>query len=303
MPGSAAGLARSSRRAAVIPPMTAAGPVLILAPHPDDEVVACGIAAMRAGAARPVYVLYLTTGVPRRRGYDARVARRRKEALAAAALLRLVPLGFRHAPARCLRHELDAACAEIEATLRSCGASELWVPAFEGAHQDHDAANALAAAFADRLPVREFAAYNLVDGRVRANRFAEDRGGERAIEATPGEAALKRQALALYASERGNLRLFHGGQEIWRQLPSHNYGAPPHRGRLFRERFRWVPFRHPRIDWDLSAALYHDLGAWISARLAQRAAALGDEPGDETRQTDGELASALDEAERERRVG
>lgn len=284
--------------------MAAAGPVLILAPHPDDEVVACGIAAMRAGAAGiPVHVLYLTTGVPQRDSYDARVARRREEALAAAALLRLMPVGFRSTPARCLRNQLDAAWADIEAAVRSCGAGELWVPAFEGGHQDHDAANALAAALADRLPVREFAAYNFAGRRVRANRFAQHRGGETAIEATRGEATLKRRALALYASERGNLRHVDIRREMWRDLPNHNYGVPPHPGRLFRERFRWVPFRHPRIDWTPSAEIYRDIGAFVSTRLAQRGEALGDDPGSEAGQPDGELAGALDEAERERRVG
>ena len=41
--------------------------ILILAPHPDDEIVACGIAALRARAAGArVFVLYLTTGIPAR---------------------------------------------------------------------------------------------------------------------------------------------------------------------------------------------------------------------------------------------
>ena len=38
---------------------------LVLAPHPDDEIVACGITALRARQAGiRVLVLYLTTGVP-----------------------------------------------------------------------------------------------------------------------------------------------------------------------------------------------------------------------------------------------
>jgi len=278
--------------------------VLILAPHPDDEIVACGIAARRARAVgTPVFVLYLTTGVPQRRGYDARVWRRRQEAIAAATLLGLEPVGFRGAPARCLRHDLDAACRDIDGALRSSGAGELWVTAFEGGHQDHDSANALAAAFADRLPVFEFAAYNFAGGRVRANRFADDRGGESTIAATPREAALKRQALVLYASERGNLGHVDAAHEACRKLPAHEYGAPPHAGRLFRERFTWVPFRHPRIDWVPSAQIYRDIGAWASAREVGRRAALGDEPGGEPRQADREFAGALNQTQGERGIG
>lgn len=277
--------------------------VLILSPHPDDEVVACGIAALRARAVgTAVFVLYVTTGVPGRRGYDARVSRRRQEAIAAAALLGLDPVGLRDTPARCLRHDLDSAHRDIEGALRSSGAGELWVPAFEGGHQDHDAANALAASFADRLSVFEFAAYNFAGGRVRANRFTDHRGGEITIEATPHEAALKRRALAVYGSERGNLRHVGAAHEAWRPLPAHDYGAPPHAGRLFRERFHWVPFRHPRIDWAPSAEIYRDIGAWASARLAHRPATLGNEPGGEPGQSDGEFAGALDEPQGKRCV-
>ena len=64
--GSAAGVAGGGASAEIGPAMNAvAGRVLILAPHPDDEIVACGIAASRAIAAGArVFVLHLTTGVP-----------------------------------------------------------------------------------------------------------------------------------------------------------------------------------------------------------------------------------------------
>ncbi len=42
-----------------------AGRILILAPHPDDEIVACAIAPSRAVAAGArIFVLHLTAGVP-----------------------------------------------------------------------------------------------------------------------------------------------------------------------------------------------------------------------------------------------
>src|SRR6266513_1016649 len=285
--------------------------ILVLAPHPDDEIVACGIAARRARlAGARIFVLFLTTGIPepealwpwQRGGYAARVARRREEARTAAALIG-EPIGFLDYPSRRLRHHLDAAAAEAGRAIAEYAASELWVPAFEGAHQDHDAANALAAQFCDLLPVYEFAAYNFAGGSVRSNRFADRRDGEVAIEATAGAAALKRQALACYESERGTLRHIGAERETWRPRPRHDYRAPPHSGRLFRERFHWLPLRHPRIDFAPSAAVYAEIGRWVSAGAAARQPALGNSPGDEPRQANRELAGALDETEREGGLG
>ena len=246
-----------------------AGRVLILAPHPDDEVVACAIAASRAiTAGARVFVLHLTTGVPpertlwpwQRPGYPERVWRRQEEALGAARLLGLEIAGFRDTAARRLRFDLDAAASDIAAAIARCGAEAIWVPAFEGAHQDHDAANALAASAAGAVPVWEFAAYNFAGGRVRSNGFAEECGGEIAISGTAAEIAAKTSALAFYASERRNLRHIAADRETCRLLPAHDYAKPPHAGRLFRERFHWVPFRHPGVDFDRSAEIYRDLG-------------------------------------------
>src|SRR5205085_11596820 len=145
----------------------------------------------------------------------------------AAALLGLAPVGFRDVPSRRLRADLDRAAAELDAVIARCAADALWAPAFEGGHQDHDAANALAARFAGRVPVWEFAAYNLAGGRVRANRFAAEHGGEVMIEATAAEARQKRAALGCYASERGNLGIFGVEREASRPLPAYAYTAPP----------------------------------------------------------------------------
>ena len=116
--------------------------ILILAPHPDDEIVACGIAALRARAAGArVFVLYLTTGVPapealwpwQRSGHAARLSRRRAEARVAATLFGLEPIGSLDYPSRHLRHHLDATAAEIGRAIMEHAIETLWVPAFEGA--------------------------------------------------------------------------------------------------------------------------------------------------------------------------
>src|SRR5260370_524837 len=112
------------------------------------------------------------------------------------------------------------------------GAEGVWVAALEGGHQDHDAANALAACVRHRLPAWEFAAYNFAGGKVRANRFTAPRGGEVALEATAAEAQVKRRALECYRSERDNLGHIGVAQENARPLPTHDYPASPHPGRL-----------------------------------------------------------------------
>lgn len=251
--------------------------VLVLAPHPDDEIVACGIAARRSRAeGARLFVLYLTTGVPprealwpwQRGAYDERVERRRHEALAASSLIGLEPTGLLDVPSRRLVAHLDEAAAAIDRALGETSADCLWVTAFEGAHQDHDAANALAARFRERVPVWEFAAYNYAGRKVRSNRFIDARGGVIELRLNRDEAALKRRALALYASERGNLAHISIAEEAYRPLPRHDYAASPHSGKLFRERFQWVPFRHPRVDFAPSAEIYAALGQWSSTRAA-----------------------------------
>jgi LmbE family N-acetylglucosaminyl deacetylase len=226
--------------------------ILVLAPHPDDEVVGCAVALRRAiaeGAA--ARILFLTTGVPapgvlwpwQRRRHGAMVERRRREAVAAAARLGVAIVGFEDWPTRTLKAHLAAAEARIRAAAGE--ASEVWVPAWEGAHQDHDVANFLAARL--DLPVFEFAEYGFAGGIVRSNEFPD--GGGAILRLTAEEAEWKRALLALYASERGNLRHIRVEQEALRPLPRHDYARPPHEGKLFYQRFQWVPFRHPRIDF------------------------------------------------------
>ena len=248
--------------------------ILLLIPHPDDEVVGCAILSARARAqGAELFGLYLTTGLPAaerqwaggRRRHGERVARRRSEARAAAARLGISILALNDWPSRELKAHLDAAKAQVADAIAQHGITELWTAAWEGAHQDHDAANALAAVFADRVAVAEFAEYNLMEGRVSTQRFpgAETAPGE-TIRLTPDERDLKRALLALYASERGNLRHIGTERESLRPLPRRDYRARPHPGKLFRERFHWVPFRHPRIDAEPSDAIAAELAAWLA---------------------------------------
>lgn len=236
--------------------------ILLLIPHPDDEVVGCAAAIRRAIAAGAEFIgLYLTTGVPekaalwrhQRRRYDEFVQTRRAEALAAAQELGLRPWRFLDFASRTLTRNLLAADAVIRAALAAERIDAIWTAAWEGAHQDHDATNALAARHAGTGPVLEFAEYNCAEGRTSSQRFAQPNGSELGLELGDEERRLKRHLLSIYRSERANLRHIAVTRECLRPLPVHDYSQPPHPGPLFYERFHWWPFGHPRIDRSRSA--------------------------------------------------
>lgn len=250
--------------------------ILILIPHPDDEAVGAALAIRRARATgAEIFGLDLTHGCPPRealwpwaRGtYGARIETRRREAAAAARELGIARLPDDGLAARRLRYTLAAAFSRIRDAADAHAIDALWAPAYEGAHPDHDAANAIAFALARERPdiaVWEFAEYSNAGGVRRANEFFAAQGGEIAIRPEDeSEARWKEQVLALYRSEAFNLRNVGTGRgslrESFRPLPRHDYARPPHAGQLFYERFHWVPFQVPAIDRttgrDVSAAI------------------------------------------------
>jgi LmbE family N-acetylglucosaminyl deacetylase len=254
--------------------------ILILVPHPDDEVVACAAAIGHARATgAEVFALYLTHGCLaretlwpwQRKQYDKFVACRRAEAEKTAVLLSVSPLGWSPRPARHLWRHLPEVYEEIRLAIRSHDIDQLWVPAYEGGNADHDAANAVASLLKteDRgqrtnlesqkgnppsvvcppLSVLEFAEYNFAGGKTHSQEFPTANGSEQIIALTPEEKKIKREALTLYKSERGNLGYVKTGRECYRPLANYDYTLPAHPGTLWYARFQWVPFHHPRVDF------------------------------------------------------
>jgi LmbE family N-acetylglucosaminyl deacetylase len=256
--------------------------ILILAPHPDDEVVGFSAAVGRARAAgAEVSVIFLTHGCVDRRTmwpwersrFESVVGRRRREAERATALLGVKIAGMAHRPARWLWRRLAKAEAEVRTAITATGADQLWVPAFEGGNPDHDGANAIASRLAaDGLSVLEFAEYNLAGGRARSHAFPETNGTETVLTLTEAERAEKRRLLALYASERGNLGYVATERETYRPLPAHDYGRPAHPGRLWYARFQWVPFRHPMVDFTRPEEVSATLAAYVAGKTRWRRA-------------------------------
>lgn len=235
--------------------------VLILVPHPDDEVVGAAHALERlvagGGAA---FAAYLTTGVPPRAGrwfgnastYVRAVETRWQEATRVREALDLQCALRCDLPSRSLKTELAHAFSELAKIAQQLEIDRIWAPAYEGGHQDHDVSNflaaRLAARFADRLRAFEFAEYNYADRRLRSQAFVSPTGREIRIELDSAARARKRALLAMYASERRNLGAVRFERESFRPLADYDYQSPPHARPLFYERFHWVPF-HPRIDY------------------------------------------------------
>jgi LmbE family N-acetylglucosaminyl deacetylase len=121
------------------------GPVVVFAPHPDDEVLGCGLTCHRHHlAGDTVHVVIAYDGALGNRGSEAQaraafVARREDEARAACALLGFQPPIFLRAPEG---HEpgpaeFEAAVAGLEGLLRRLRPATVYAP-WEGEHQlDH----------------------------------------------------------------------------------------------------------------------------------------------------------------------
>lgn len=245
--------------------------ILMLIPHPGDEVIGCTVASLEAGdAGCRLYGLYLTCGVPLAEGLwswqrperDRLVAARRAEAEAAAVVLGIEPIVVRPVPARRLKDEIREAHRAIRSAVKRLRPDMMWVPAYEGGHHDHDVASFLGTLFNSDIEVWEYALYNHAGGRVNRQRFAQSLGSESAFALEPAEIDTKTRAVAAYATRPEEFDALALECETLRPLAAYDYARPPHAGRLYYERHRWLPFSHPRIDHTDPAAVSAALVAY-----------------------------------------
>jgi len=242
------------------------GRVLLLAAHPDDEVIG-------AGAQLPkwkdrVFILHATDGAPRNprfaaeAGFESReayAAERRRELLNAFFLtgissFRQLAIPDQHSMLRL--PELTSAIAE---TIDQLEPDCVLTHPYEGGHPDHDScAFAARAALLLSRPqpvLGEFTSYHAGQEGIETGEFlpapSRSRLSEITFTLTGEECALKRRMFDCYASQRNVLEWFTISTEKFRRAPDYDFSQPPHPGQLLYE----------RLDWGIDGASWREYAA------------------------------------------
>jgi N-acetylglucosamine malate deacetylase 2 len=227
---------------------------LIVAAHPDDEVIGIG---GQLGRLTSTSVVHVTDGAPREPGAvqaagfatpAALAEARRREAAAA---LALAGIGPEHIYALDTPDETAATALvdlawRLVALLEADAVDVVVTHPYEGGHPDHDA-TAFAVHAARGLLLRqrdptptliEMTSYHLAEGRLTPGVFlpAEDCP---AVSFTLSEAerATKRRMVACHATQRQTLAMFPIDVERFRRAPRYDFTRPPHEGKVLYELF------------------------------------------------------------------
>jgi N-acetylglucosamine malate deacetylase 2 len=234
--------------APLLPPHALRGSVLIVAGHPDDEVLGASWLLRRG---QGCHVVHVTDGAPRdpsqRSPHASRedyAHLREQEALAALRLAglppeRLLSLGAVDQEAT---QELVTLTECLIALLKALRPALLVVHPYEGGHPDHDAAafvshSAVALmARAGRTPpaLLEMTSYHRGRESLVTGDFLPAPDGRlvATVPFTEAERAEKQRMLACYASQARGLEAFPLGHERYRAAPRYDFTRPPHEGPL-----------------------------------------------------------------------
>lgn len=227
--------------------------VLLVAAHPDDEVIGLGAQLARF---RDITLLHATDGAPLD-GRDATMhgfadaasyaAARRQELLAALALAGIA--GERaltcDIPDQQATLRLTDLSREVAALVTALRPAAVITHAYEGGHPDHDAtAYAVHAALrlgdAPRPVLLEMAGYHAGPKGMETGRFLPGTGdGEVRLSIPPAARARKQGMIARFATQQRVLADFPVDVEMLRPAPHYDFARAPHPGRLHYENHPW----------------------------------------------------------------
>jgi len=227
---------------------------LIIAAHPDDEVIGLGGQLDRF---RDVYIVHLTNGAPQ--GSDAGYGPARRAELQAA--LAVAGIGAERTIAldmtdqECSLH-LREAVAELSRIMARLRPAVVYTHPYEGGHPDHDSAawatrTALRAARTKAI-LKEFTSYHngspeSSDAWLKTGAFL--RGSAEAPQACvlcDAQRERKQRMFDCFESQREMLRNFPIGIEMVRNAPCYDFRSAPHPGTLF---YETQPWRNTGAEW------------------------------------------------------
>jgi LmbE family N-acetylglucosaminyl deacetylase len=229
--------------------------IVIVAAHPDDEVIGAGGQLRRWP---DIHFIHITNGSPpdladaRNAGCASReeyANKRRSEFLRVLELLdipesRAQSLGFGDQEASFHLREITAA---LSAELERLQPNWILTHAYEGGHPDHDA-TAFAIHHAAKCPILEMAGYHLYENKIRTGEFLQP-GEINVRPLSPAEQNLKRALFDCYKTQWQTLSLFRMDLEKFRPAPRYDFEKPPHP----------LPLHYEKYPWNMTPQLWSDL--------------------------------------------
>lgn len=229
---------------------------VLIAAHPDDEVIGAGARLSRWSQ---IQVIHVTDGAPcdmrdatalgfvRREDYAALRRAERRAALDVAGVPshRTHDLGYVD---NATSDNLIALAADVYSLLHAAQPDVVVTHPYEGGHPDHDATAFAVHAAVDltrerkeRAPIiMEMTSYHLGPSGISTGSFLPNDHDVAFHTVLDEDArALKSRMLECHASQRKVLCHFGSEREPIRIAPRYDFGAPPHAGRLFYEHFDW----------------------------------------------------------------
>ncbi len=183
---------------------------VIVAPHPDDEVLGCSWVLQQS----PVYIIHVTDGVP---SWTVREDRqfieheRIQESKAAwkvlgADVLDSMGLGFKDTAAW---QSVEALADSLEQIVMQLGATRIYVPSLEQGHPDHDACHVAAGLVVSRVKHRvpDWYVYSLYGYRAGTTELCfgyladSDYRDVRVVAASSEELSVKARSLACFKTQ------------------------------------------------------------------------------------------------------
>ena len=233
-------------------PLWMSGRVLLLAAHPDDEVIGAG-GQLRRWRDR-ILLVQATDGSPRDRR-DAREyaeTRRaeRREALAVAGIAadQSREIGIPDQRAAC---ELPRLIRALAALMDEFLPDWILTHPYEGGHPDHDACAFAARAAAEQAILRpklvEFTSYHAgPGGGTITGEFLAAPTTEVRFDLDESQTRVKHRMFECYRTQQQVLAMFRIGEERFRVAPEYDFSAPPHDGRLNYENWNLMEGRRWR---------------------------------------------------------